>query len=248
MKIDTGSAALSQGQHKVDATLQEAGRSFERLLIEQMLRSMEASIDGGLFGKEDTGSEWYTAMFNQEMSRSLSADGGFGLADRLLEQMQRERVGRSSAEDGIARYHGVARTPLARYSQPPPERIAELTELVERVAGELGVDGQLAAALVQQESGWDARARSVRGAMGLSQLMPDTARALGVEDPWDPEQNLRGGLSYLKQQLEAFGDTGLALAAYNAGPEAVHRHGGLPPYEETRDYVARILSRLEEQP
>ena len=93
--------------------------------------------------------------------------------------------------------------------------------------------------LVHQESRWNPRARSHAGALGLAQLMPATARVLGV-DPHDPYQNLDGGARYLRQQYEEFGSWRLALAAYNAGPGAVQRHGGVPPFRETRNYV-RII-------
>lgn len=93
--------------------------------------------------------------------------------------------------------------------------------------------------LVQQESGWNAQARSFKGAMGLAQLMPQTARALGV-DASDPSQNLEGGARYLRRQYETFGTWRLALAAYNAGPGAVERYNGVPPYKETQNYV-RII-------
>jgi soluble lytic murein transglycosylase-like protein len=94
--------------------------------------------------------------------------------------------------------------------------------------------------LVQQESGWDPRAVSPKGAQGLAQLMPGTARLLGV-DPNDPVQNLNGGARYLRRMYDRFGSWRLALAAYNAGPEAVQAHGGVPPFNETRTYVRRIL-------
>ncbi len=93
--------------------------------------------------------------------------------------------------------------------------------------------------LVKQESGWNAQAKSVKGAMGLAQLMPQTARALGV-DASDPSQNLEGGARYLRRQYETFGTWRLALAAYNAGPGAVERYNGVPPYKETQNYV-RII-------
>ena len=96
--------------------------------------------------------------------------------------------------------------------------------------------------LVQRESAWNPAARSHKGAIGLAQLMPGTARLLAV-DATDPRQNLDGGARYLRQQYERFRDWRLALAAYNAGPEAVARYGGIPPYAETRAYVTAILSR-----
>jgi soluble lytic murein transglycosylase-like protein len=93
--------------------------------------------------------------------------------------------------------------------------------------------------LVQQESGWNPSAKSHKGAFGLAQLMPDTARALRV-DPADPYQNLDGGARYLQIQFRAFGTWKLALAAYNAGPGAVKKYGGIPPFNETKNYVKVI--------
>ncbi|MEM6759223.1 MAG: lytic transglycosylase domain-containing protein [Pseudomonadota bacterium] len=102
-----------------------------------------------------------------------------------------------------------------------------------------GVPEDLFLRLVQQESGWNPKARSIKGAYGLAQLMPATARYLGV-DRKDPVENLDGGARYLKEQYNEFGSWRLALAAYNAGPGAVKKHNGVPPYRETRDYV-RII-------
>nr|WP_074218884.1 lytic transglycosylase domain-containing protein [Rhodovulum sp. ES.010] len=102
-----------------------------------------------------------------------------------------------------------------------------------------GVPEDLFLRLVQQESAWNPQAVSHKGAIGLAQLMPATARRLGV-NPRDPRQNLDGGARYLRTQYDRFRSWRLALAAYNAGPEAVERHGGVPPYRETRNYVRRI--------
>lgn len=119
---------------------------------------------------------------------------------------------------------------------------AELAHHVEVHAGAHGVDPRLVRAVIQAESAWDRRARSRTGAMGLMQLMPETAVELAVSDPWEEGENIRGGTAYLARQIASFGSLELALAAYNAGPGAVKRYGGIPPFAETREYVRRVLS------
>ena len=116
----------------------------------------------------------------------------------------------------------------------------EFLTMAREAATRHGVPEDLFLRLVQQESNWNHTAVSHAGAIGLAQLMPDTARLLRV-DPTDPKQNLEGGARYLKQQYRTFGTWKLALAAYNAGPGAVVKHGGVPPYKETRNYV-RIIA------
>lgn len=120
-----------------------------------------------------------------------------------------------------------------RYSGP-------YLSLARAAARRHGVPEDLFLRLVQQESGWNATALSHKGAYGLAQLMPGTARALGV-DREDPADNLEGGAKYLAQQFRTFGSWRLALAAYNAGPGAVKKHNGVPPFRETRNYVRVIL-------
>lgn len=114
--------------------------------------------------------------------------------------------------------------------------------LAQGAATRHGVPVDLFLRLIEQESGWNAQAVSVKGALGLAQLMPQTARELRV-DPTDPVQNLDGGARYLRAQFETFGDWRLALAAYNAGPGAVLQHQGVPPYAETQNYVQVIFGR-----
>lgn len=114
--------------------------------------------------------------------------------------------------------------------------------LIQDAAQRNGVDPALLKGLIRQESNFDPNAGSGAGAVGLTQLMPGTASSLGVSDPRDPAQSIEGGAKYLRQQLDAFGgDEAKALAAYNAGPGAVRRFGGVPPYAETQTYVQRVL-------
>lgn len=112
-------------------------------------------------------------------------------------------------------------------------------QMARSAARQHGVPEDLFLRLVQQESNWKPRARSHKGAIGLAQLMPFTAEYLGV-NPHDPEENLEGGARYLKEQYRTFGSWRLALAAYNAGPGAVKKYGGVPPFSETRTYVKKI--------
>jgi soluble lytic murein transglycosylase-like protein len=119
--------------------------------------------------------------------------------------------------------------------------------LIQSAAQRHGIDPALLKALIRAESNFDPDAGSPAGAQGLTQLMPGTAAALGVTDVHDPAQAIEGGAKYLRRQLDAFGgDETKALAAYNAGPGAVSRYGGVPPYAETQQYVQRVLGYAAE--
>ncbi|MCB1575700.1 MAG: lytic transglycosylase domain-containing protein, partial [Xanthomonadales bacterium] len=135
---------------------------------------------------------------------------------------------------------------IALHLVPVPN--AEHAAMIRRHADRERLSPRLVQALVQVESGYNPRAVSSKGAQGLMQLMPETSRELAVDDPFDPDQNLRGGTRYLRSMLDRFGDLQMALAAYNAGPTAVSRFGGIPPYAETQGYVRRILGLFHGDP
>lgn len=133
----------------------------------------------------------------------------------------------------------------AQVAAQPPAAPPPLNLLIREAARRHGVSPALVRAVVAVESGFDPRAVSAKGARGLMQLMPATAAELNVENVYDPAQNLDGGTRHLRALLDGFdGDVRLALAAYNAGAGAVRRHGGMPPYAETREYVRKVLQRL----
>jgi soluble lytic murein transglycosylase-like protein len=134
--------------------------------------------------------------------------------------------------------------PEAEAAAAPVQQVATVgpfSDIIDRVAAEQDVPVKLVRAVIQVESAYNVRARSSKGAMGLMQLMPATARLYDVADPYDPASNIEAGIKHLKSLLQRL-PVALALAAYNAGEAAVQRFNGIPPYPETRNYVSRILA------
>jgi len=156
-------------------------------------------------------------------------------------------------EGGVTHYTNVPSDPRFQKvpgSSPPPasrsvsgSRAAERYEAeIARCADDHGVDSALVKAVIKAESNYDNRAISRAGAQGLMQLMPATSKMRNVDNPFNPEQNIDGGVRHLKHLLSTFGDTKLALAAYNAGENAVRKYKGVPPFPETKNYVSTVLS------
>lgn len=162
------------------------------------------------------------------------------------------RLGQAPPQRLMASLSSVEQQPLAcrdaggRDLPVTDARLARLLVAIHELAPEYGLDPLLVREVIRAESNFNPRARSHKGALGLMQLIPATARRFGVRDPLEPMQNLRGGMAYLRWLLQHFdGDLRLTLAGYNAGEKAVERHGGVPPYAETRAYVTRILARYQ---
>jgi hypothetical protein len=123
------------------------------------------------------------------------------------------------------------------------EDVTDYHSIILAKAETYDIDPSLIKAVIETESNWNCMAISTKGAMGLMQLMPGTASDMNVRNPFNPEENIEGGTKYLRYLLERFkGDLTLALAAYNAGPNAVEKYGYIPPYSETRQYVSKVLS------
>lgn len=173
---------------------------------------------------------WLAATIAQaDVYISIDAKGGYVLTNV-------HRTGRH--------YERVISEPIAQAGPSDAQLITgrPYADVVAAAARIHDVPQALLHALIKAESGYNPRARSAAGAVGLMQLMPDTAREMGVDDRLDPEDNIKGGARYLKRMLRLFdNDITLAVAAYNAGPEAVLRRGAVPPFAETRRYVPAVL-------
>lgn len=166
------------------------------------------------------------------------------LGMEAIRRLIQERGGASDIrEEGWIKEHVQAWKPRPgrRHVPPPPQ----VVEAVQEVARRQKLDPELLLAVIEIESGYQSRAVSPKGAQGLMQLMPETQQRYGLEDPFDDKANIEAGASYLRQLMKRFNNLSLALAAYNAGPEAVKRYQGIPPFAETREYVKLVLARYE---
>ena len=176
----------------------------------------------------------------QKMGAQLPSTGVQSF-DKVLQSTAKSQFGT------LLRNRGVTSVDAQLYTNPNVNITKTTTKdkiisMIDEASEKYGVDSKLVQALVQQESGFNPNAKSKAGALGLMQLMPATAKGLGVNDPMNPKENIEGGVKYLKSMLDRFhGNTILALAAYNAGPNAVSKYDGVPPYKETQNYVKAIL-------
>lgn len=210
--------------------------------------------------KTDSGkTDSQTLLFSALLESALAGEGGLGSGSGLLlkalagqgsgltSSLGQQGLEFSSHSTGNASYAGKASVPSFGTSISSSKSVAkpELEQLIAETGQRYGVDTNLLRQVVLAESGFNSKAVSSAGAMGLMQLMPGTASDYGVKDPFDPVQNLDGGTRFLRDLLNRFnGNVSLALAGYNAGPGAVDKYNGIPPYHETQNYVQKILSGM----
>ncbi len=294
--IDT-KAATAADRPKFDATdklrLQKAVKDFEAVLVAYMLKNMRNSIQKSDLMDDGLGGDMWEGMFDSELSKHITNQSQFGLAESLYRRLtgeplptqlrtipELERVIPEAPKARVIVQPQVTAQPAPApipVSTPPaqtalpasvkPERLDAVTDatavakpksriaerlatyetIIDTAAQAHGVDPVLIKAVIATESAGKANARSSKEAKGLMQLIDSTAADMGVKNVWDPEENINGGTKYLKKMLERFdGDLKLALASYNAGPGAVERHKGIPPYRETRDYVSRVMHYMKQ--
>ncbi len=232
---DTGVESRKEKLEK----LKEATQQFEAIFIAHMLKTMRDTIpEGGLFDRK-LADDFYESMFDQEISIELAKRQNRGFADILFRQLSGKLdTGTPLKEilDGVNELKSNGR------KLDSIHKLKNLEPIVQRSAKEFDLDPNLIHAVIMQESAGNPNAVSSKGAKGLMQLIDSTAKMMGVNNPFDPEENIRGGAKYLKQLLNQFdNDLELALAAYNAGPGNVKNYGGIPHFKETQNYVKKVL-------
>ncbi len=247
-QYDRALSSLQSLQGKTDLSeedlgkLKEAAQDFEAIFLTMILKNMRKSVpESGLFGT-GPGADIYAGMFDENIARTVARKGGIHLSDTIIESLAGKR------------HLGINGRTISDYQNRPIRRIETRKtaagwdrSIVQQAAEKYNLDPKLVEAVIKVESNFKSNAISKKGAVGLMQLMKATATDLGVSNRYDPRQNVFGGARYLRMMLDRFdGDTKMALAAYNAGPRAVEKHQGIPPFKETQDYVLKVLRNYEE--
>jgi len=203
----------------LDAKKWKVAQDFEAMFIHQMLKSMRNTVP-----KDDEMSSArriFTEMLDEQIANTAGRTGHFGLAQIIYKDLAGRTTEKASGE--------------------------QVENWVNEASQTFGVNKNLIKAVIRQESAGNSLANSAKGAKGLMQLMDSTASDMGVVDSYNGRQNVIGGTKYLKQMLMRFnGDESKALAAYNAGPGAVEQYDGIPPYEETKNYIKNVLQYKEQ--
>lgn len=245
--------------------LEKSAEEFEGVFLNTLLKAMRQTVPENDLFNGGGATKFYRQMHDAEIAKTLATGhSGMGIADMIVRQLSRDGENETSLPTSgpkvLARYREVmplgpdipARSRLTRLAAQQGTTVADtlgrFQREIESASRGSGLDPALILSVVMEESGGDPGARSSKGALGLMQLMPETARELGVADRTDAAQNLQGGARYLADMLQKFaGQLDVALAAYNAGPGTVDRLGGkIPDYPETRRYVRRVLERYEQ--
>jgi soluble lytic murein transglycosylase-like protein len=236
------------------AKIQQVASEFESMFTQMMLKAMRSAVGENPLIPESFGEKIFTEMLDSEYSKSITNTSHLGLADMIVKELEKYEVKDLPVPDNslnpiqlmdnkfIGNKKAGSSTAL---TADPAAKVAKWQSLINEASEKYGVDKKLISAVIVQESAGNQFAVSKAGAKGLMQLMDSTALTLGVNNSFNPRLNIMGGTKYLRDMLDKYdGNEELALASYNAGPGAVDKYNGIPPYAETQNYV-KSVSRLK---
>ena len=225
---------------KKDEKLLKVVQEFQSILIYNMLKSMRATIPRSELTEESPGKDYFMSLFDEQLAITIAKQQNDSLSEVLYRQLSEEKIFPTSKFIAPA----IKNTGYLHHNKF--NRLAQYRAIIQEASAKYGIDEKLISAVILQESGGDPAAKSAKGARGLMQLMEETARDMGVQNVMDPKDNIFGGTKYLQKLLDKHnGDISLTLASYNAGPAAVEKYDGIPPYPETQQYVDRVLTFYE---
>ena len=272
LKIDNPQKQISQPmkvKSRYDeagkAKVASATKQFESMLTQMMLNSMNKTT-GGMLGGEGYGNDMFDTVFEQEIASYMGQTKSLGLAEMLYKKITGEEMKpemrvkinnkiepikinntKTAVDSTNVHLSNNSSTKIdttnVRPSSESLNRIQKLDEHIDEAAKSFGVDKNIIKSIIMTESAGNQRAVSSAKAKGLMQLMDSTATDMGVQNVFNARENILGGTKYFAKMLRQYsGDVKLALAAYNAGPKNVEKYNGVPPFEETKNYINKVLS------
>jgi soluble lytic murein transglycosylase-like protein len=235
--------------------LKNAAYDFQSVLIGQMLKSMRDSQLSGEDEDEGYGSEIYNELFDMQMAQYMSRSSNFGIAEKIYKDLTGEELTGSKiiptsnekSSNIVPQTSNNSNNTIKTTSKSNSlyDKVTEYENIINKAAEKYDVEPNLIKAIIATESGGNQTAVSKANAKGLMQLMDSTAKDLGVTNSFNAYQNILGGTKYISEMLEKYqGNLDLALAAYNAGPGAVDKYDGIPPYDETQKYIDTVKNYM----
>ncbi|MBK8945045.1 MAG: transglycosylase SLT domain-containing protein [Ignavibacteriae bacterium] len=251
--IKQGKIAGDRYSKEEKTKLAQASKDFESMLTAMMLKSMTKTTDG-LFGNENYGGDVLDVLFETEIAKHISNSKGMGIADKIFNSMTGDNIKDynkknvknnkiNEVDENVTK--AIKDIENTKPSNNALKRIEKFEPIINEASHKYDVDKKLIKSIILTESAGIVNAKSKANAKGLMQLMDSTASDMGVINPFDPKDNINGGVKYISKLLKQFdGNTNLALAAYNAGPGNVNKYDGIPPFKETQNYIARVNNYL----
>jgi Rod binding domain-containing protein len=234
--------------------LAQVSKQFESLLTSMMLKSMNQTT-GGMFGENNFGGDIFDTIFQSEIADQISKGTGLGVAEQIYKKLTGEnfpievlnpKIEPLKKQPKIEVTTDTLEIPVVKPSNQSINRLDKYEDIIQQASDTYGVDKNIIKSVILAESSAKENAVSTANAKGLMQIIDSTAKYLGINNVWDPKENIMGGAKYLSELLRKYnGNLKFALAGYNAGPGNVDKYNGIPPFTETQTYVKRVIGYVK---